>query len=117
MKMLHLLKRFALAELSAIAFSLLLEALVYAGISLARVFYPHALDGYLVKFGFFWELMAFSLIVVAVVFGGPCYLLSTRFMKSKSASIWLSSFVITLGSPVFFAYCLSVYLADGCGGG
>ncbi len=117
MKMLSMLKRFALAELSAIAFSLLLEALAYAGTSLVRVFYPHAGDGYLVNIGFFWELMAFSCVAVAIVAGGPCYVLCARFMWSKSGPAWVTGFVIALGSAIFFACNLNASLSGGCGGG
>ncbi len=116
MKILSMLKRLALAEIAAIAFALLLEALAYACTNLVRVFYPNAGDGYLVNIGFFWELMAFSVVAVAIVFGGPCYLLCARFMSSRAGPAWATGLMIAIGGAVFFGLSLSASLGDGCGG-
>ena len=116
MKILYMLKRFAVAEAMAISFFLGLEALAYGGMHLVRLFHPDAGDTYLVNIDFFWKLMALSGIAAAIVFGGPCYLLCARFMSSKRLPYWIAGVVVVLSSAVAFVAVLGEALGDGCGG-
>lgn len=116
MKIISLLRRFALAEAMAIAFFLALETLAYSGMQVVRHFDPGAGDAYLVNIDFFWKLMAISGITVAIVVGGPCYLLCARFMSSRRLPYWIAGTLTMLGGASFFALALGEALGGGCGG-
>ena len=117
MKLLSLLKRFAVTETMALSFVLALEALAYGAVRLVREFQPGAGDGYLVNINIFWETMAFSGVAVALLFGGPSYLVCARCMASKRMPYWIAGAVIVLGGTLFFILNLEEVFGGGCGGG
>jgi hypothetical protein len=112
-----LLKRFAIAETMAVSFFLALEALAYGGMQLVRHVDPGAGDEFLVSIDYFWELMASTGIVVALVVGGPSYLLCARWMASRRLPLWVAGSLTVVGGLLLFALALGDSLDGGCGGG
>jgi|GEM_PF-4313458 hypothetical protein len=115
MKLFSLLKRFAVAQTMAVSFFLLLESLAYGGVQLLRQFSPGAADGFLVNLGMFWKLMGATGIAVALLAGGPSYLLCTRWMRSRQGPVWVAGSITGFGGMLLFAYALGETLSHGCG--
>ncbi len=117
MKILSLFKRLALAEAMAVSLFVALEALAYGGMQLVRHVDPGAGDELLINIDYFWELMATTGMIVALVLGGPSYLLCARWMASRKLPLWVAGSLTVVGGLLLFALALGDSLDGGCGGG
>ena len=108
--------RIAKAEAWSLLFVAGLETVTLAACWLYRLHRPNSAVSWLLAEPTLWKLLAVCGGAVALLFGGPCYLVCRHWMKSRGWPLFLAGAVIALGALTLSGMALISELHDGCGG-